>query len=97
MSWAGCDLVTVAKRRPVPADYSATWPDSVIKQHDAETARLLVLRLLDAMAGRSLRSVARDAELDEKTVRKIVAGMSWPDLRTIARLEEATGRKLFPR
>lgn len=41
--------------------------------------------------------MARDAEVDEKTVRKIVAGMSWPDLRTIARLEEATGRKLFPR
>lgn len=85
------------KHRPVPAEFSTTWPHVVIEYHDAETARLFVLHLLAAMDGRSVRSLARDAGLDEKTLRKIIAGLSWPDLRSIARLEEATGCKLFPR
>ncbi|WP_191966696.1 helix-turn-helix domain-containing protein [Microbacterium testaceum] len=89
--------MTEAKHRPVPAEFSTRWPDVVIHQDEAETARLLVLELVDAMGERSVRSLAKEADLDEKTLRKIIAGLSWPDLRTIARLEKATGRKLYPR
>lgn len=89
--------MTEAKHRAVPTEFSTDWPNVVIDQHDAETARLLVVKLLSVLEGRSLRSLARDAGLDEKTLRKIIAGLSWPDLRTIARLEEATGQRLYPR
>lgn len=90
-SWLSQSIV------PYRPGFSTTWPHVVIEYHDAETARMLVLHLLAAMDGRSVRSMAREAGLDEKTLRKIIAGLSWPDLRSIARLEEATGRKLFPR
>lgn len=97
MSREACGLMAEAKHRPLPVEFSTDWPRAVIEQHEAETARLFVLQLLDAMHGRSVRSLARDAGLDEKSLRKIIAGVSWPDLRTIARLENTTGRKLFSR
>lgn len=84
-------------RRPAPVAFSDAWPDAVIDEHDAETARQFVLNLRAALAGRSVRSVAKDAGIDDKTIRKILAGLSWPDLRSIARLEQATGKALFPR
>lgn len=39
--------------------------------------------------GRSIRSVVREAEIDEDTLRNVPAGSSWPDLRTITCPERA--------
>lgn len=47
------------------------------------------------MADRSVRSVAREAGLDEGTLRRTLAGATWPDIRTIALLERALGQPLF--
>jgi len=43
-----------------------------------------------------MRGVARGADLDEGTVRRILAGAAWPDLHTIARLEQSIGIRLYP-
>ncbi|WP_217583660.1 helix-turn-helix transcriptional regulator [Microbacterium sp. GbtcB4] len=47
------------------------------------------------MGERSVRAVARDSGLDEGTIRKILLGESWPDLRTIWRLESALEVHLY--
>ncbi|MGS0561375.1 helix-turn-helix domain-containing protein [Microbacterium aurugineum] len=48
------------------------------------------------MGKASVRSVADIAGLDEGTLRNILSGARWPDLRTIALLEDALGVALWP-
>ena len=76
---------------------SGAWPTGRIKgppeaRYAAEVAR----RLAKAMEGQSLRAVAREAGLDHTTVRALAEGERWPDLITIARLEQALGSRLWP-
>ena len=59
-------------------------------------ARLFVLNLIDAMGERSNRSVADAAGISEATLRKTLAGASWPDLHIISRLELALNCTLYP-
>lgn len=61
-----------------------------------ETARQFALNLRAAIGDRSVRCVARDAGVDEGTIRNVLSGTAWPDLRTISRLESAVGRRLTP-
>ena len=42
------------------------------------------------------RAVARDASLDERTIRHVMAGSVWPDLLTVSRLEHVLGVNLYP-
>lgn len=83
--------------RAVPSELCPAWPDAPCFDPDAETARLLAANLRKAMACQSARSVAASAGVDEKTIRKVLAGASWPELRTIARLERSLGVQLYPR
>ncbi|WP_396654724.1 MULTISPECIES: helix-turn-helix domain-containing protein [unclassified Microbacterium] len=83
-------------QRATPADLSPSWPDSPSAEPDGEVARLLALRLDAAIPYRSVRKVADIAGVDEGTIRNIVSGSRWPDLRTIVRLEEALGVALWP-
>ncbi len=83
--------------RPSPAELTERWPDLRSQDPDAEVARQFVLNLREGLGEDSVRSVARNAELSEGTIRTIIAGAVWPDLRTIARLERALGRPLYPR
>jgi hypothetical protein len=89
---------TMARReRALPnALAPAPWPEHPSEDPIGEGARQFVLRLRDALADRSIRSVARDAGLDHVTLLKILAGNAWPDLSTILRLERALERSLFP-
>ncbi|WP_197052990.1 helix-turn-helix domain-containing protein [Microbacterium hominis] len=41
--------------------------------------------------------MASAAGLDEGTLRRILAGERWPDVRTAALLEEALQKPLYPR
>ena len=43
----------------------------------------------------SARGIAHRAGLGDASLRKIIAGTSYPDLRTIARLEDAAGTSLI--
>ncbi|MFJ6680202.1 helix-turn-helix domain-containing protein [Microbacterium sp. NPDC091382] len=44
-----------------------------------------------------MRGIARDAGIHEKTLRQIIAGATYPDVRTVARLERALQVPLYPR
>jgi hypothetical protein len=54
--------------------------------------------LAEALAepGRTVTQVARDSGLDRTTIYDIVAGRSVCDVVTLARLEHALGRRLYP-
>lgn len=82
-------------RKP-PAALVDQWPDTPTIDPAAEAARRFVLNLRDALGDRSIRGVARDAGVNERTIRHILAGSVWPDLHTISNLETALGRALYP-
>ena len=84
------------RRRESPAELTESWPDAPSSDPAGEVARRFVVNLRSAMGGRSVRAVARDAGLDEGTLRRVLAGAAWPDLHTIALLEEAIGTRLYP-
>ncbi|GAA1236717.1 hypothetical protein GCM10009588_13100 [Microbacterium phyllosphaerae] len=79
-----------------PADLSPSWPDSPSADGDGEAARLLALRVPDAIPYRSVRKAADIAGADEGTIRNILTGVCWPDLRTIVRLEKGLDIPLWP-
>lgn len=77
--------------RSRPRELSPSWPDVESVDRHAEVARQYALSLRSAIGDRSIRSVARDAGLDEGTLRRVLAGQSWPDLNTVSRLSECLG------
>ncbi|WP_390894961.1 helix-turn-helix domain-containing protein [Microbacterium festucae] len=83
--------------RKTPAELTPSWPDGASADPDAEVARLFAVAVNAVLADRSVRALARDSGVHESTLRTILAGSAWPDLRTISRLERATGVPLFPR
>lgn len=72
------------------------WPTIASDELDVETARQLAVRVRTAIGDRSIRAVAREAGLDEGTIRRTLSGDTWPDIRTIALLESALGVPLYP-
>ena len=84
-------------KRATPAELTTSWPDIASTDAAGETARQIVLSLRVAMGEASVRSVASAAGIDESTVRKMLAGEVWPDIRTVALLEQALRARLYPR
>ncbi|WIE80956.1 helix-turn-helix domain-containing protein [Curtobacterium sp. MCSS17_016] len=74
----------------------APWPEEPSDDRAAETARRLVVNLRAAMNGRTLRAVAADAGMGHVTVQRVLTGQAWPDLQTIARLEDGLDADLWP-
>ncbi|WP_372968413.1 multiprotein-bridging factor 1 family protein [Microbacterium sp.] len=83
--------------RATPAMLSSGWPEGASADPAGEAARRFALNLRTAIEGRSVRALARSAGLDEGTIRKILLGESWPDLRTIWNLESALNVELYSR
>lgn len=82
-----------------PKSYLASgeWPTGRIDgPPEAKYAAEVSRRLREAIGERTLRSVAREAGLDHTTVRAVVEGERWPDLITVARLEQALDVRLWP-
>lgn len=86
-----------SQKRGNPAAGAEDWPRVPSADHPTETARLLALNLREALGGKSVRSVARESSVDEGTIRRVLAGTVWPDLRTISSLEHALDVALYPR
>ena len=59
-------------------------------------AQELARSLHEAIGPLSLRYVARRAKLDHTTIAAVLSGSRWPDLVTIAKLEQALGKRLWP-
>ncbi|WP_374457020.1 helix-turn-helix domain-containing protein [Nocardioides sp.] len=83
-------------RRRSPSHLVDGWPDEAASDATVEVARILAIRLREAMDGRSARETGRISRVDYSTVSAILNGTTWPDLRTIARLEAGLGVDLWP-
>lgn len=90
-------------QRDTPADLCPDWPSSPSTSPEGEVARILALRLrasipyrgVRKIPYRGVRKVANRAGVDEGTIRNILSGARWPDLRTVVRLEVALGVALW--
>lgn len=74
------------------------WPDGTVTG-PAAVAQQLARRLaaeLDRQR-RSVRQLARDADLQHSTVLALLSGQRWPDFVTVVKLEDALGADLWPR
>ena len=85
------------RAHPTPKDLTSSWPDAESGDPAGEAARRFVVNLRAAMGGRSIRSVAADAGLDEGSVRRVLSGATWPHLRAMVLLEESLGVRLYPK
>lgn len=79
-----------------PRDHVDGWPDGTPDTAVAAYAQQIALRLAEAMDGRSIRDLARAADLDHTTVAGLLSGAYWPDVVTIAKCEQALGVRLWP-
>jgi hypothetical protein len=61
-----------------------------------QVAQAFARNLRAAMTGRTGRGFERDSGMSNASVVRILKGQVWPDAVTIARLEVATGRSLWP-
>lgn len=96
-----CDastLVSMARtERKKPAELApAPWPDVESPSPAGEAARQFTRKLRNAIGGASLRSAAASAGINHATLLKILAGQTWPDLETIAKLETGLKADLWP-
>ncbi|WP_157421513.1 helix-turn-helix transcriptional regulator [Agromyces sp. Leaf222] len=81
--------------RESPRELTSSWPDVPCDDPAGEIARQFVLKLVQATDGQSIRAVAEKAGVNEGTIRRVIAGESWPDLRTIARVEISLKKRLY--
>lgn len=82
-----------------PASYAVAgaWPHARLKgPRIVAYAQLFAARLADEIGGRSLREVARVAGLSHTTLLAVLTGDRWPDMVTIAKLEEGLQTDLWP-
>ena len=84
------------KRNP-PNFSSVLWPVEPCSDPDAEFMRQVAINLKDAIAGRSLRHVARETGVDHTLVAKILSGSAWVEAITIVRIERGLNVSLWPR
>lgn len=82
--------------RSAPADLVSGWPNAPSALPDVETARRLALNLRSALNEMSLRAAKAATGVDHTTIADVLNGTTWPDLRTIARLEAGLGTDLWP-
>ena len=82
--------------RELPEALSDGWPHVPSADPIGEVARQFALNVEAAVGDRSVRAAARDVGIDHATIRALIAGKSWPDLATIAKLERGFGVDLWP-
>ena len=75
--------------KKAPAPYQPGTPA------DVHIAAALATRLHKRISVESIRYVAKRAGLGPRTIINILNGTTWPDLRTIAKLEIALNGRLW--
>lgn len=92
----------VRRRRHVrPTEWLTTgvWPQGHLALDappEARVARAIAIELNHVLLGRSLRALAADADLAHTTIYDLLAGKTYGDVITVARLEAALDRSLWP-
>ncbi|MCX5211154.1 helix-turn-helix domain-containing protein [Kitasatospora sp. NBC_00240] len=89
-----------ARVRP-PRDLTGdpeAWPHLASADVGAEAVREVSRRLADALAeqGTSLRQTAAASGVNRQAIADLLAGRSWPDIATVARLEHFLAVPLYP-
>ena len=77
-----------------------TWPDGRLAPKappEARQARANAAALREALQGRSIREVADEADLAHTTVYDLLAGKTYGDVITLARLEAVLGTPIWTR
>lgn len=88
---------STGERRPANHVTQGDWPDATLDGTPAATyAQHIARNLRNAMGDRSRKEIARLSGLSDVTVAAVLAGDNYPDLRTVARLETALGKRLLP-
>ena len=77
--------------RELPANLCVDWPNLPSDDPVAEQARQLVINLREAMGERSIQQVATITGVDRATIGAMLLGRSWPDIVTLAKLENGLG------
>ncbi|MEU5417840.1 helix-turn-helix transcriptional regulator [Streptomyces sp. NPDC020667] len=94
-------MVANSSRAQCPRGFarSGTWPHADLADHHAAcVAQALARRLAAAMEQRDLSAnrLAVAAGINRQTIANVLAGTGWPDLLTIASLEQALDTDLWP-
>jgi len=82
--------------RPLPRDLTQQWPVTSSDDVRGEAARLFAANLKTALGGRTVRAAKELTGVNHSTVAAILAGTTWPDMATIARLESGLRTRLWP-
>jgi hypothetical protein len=82
--------------RSSPSERTKKWPEVPSDDTSGEVARKFALNLQAAMGQMSLRAAGELTGVDHTTIQGILQGRTWPDLDTIARLENGLGTVLWP-
>jgi len=76
----------------------ASFPEGPFRRgtpREVYLASALAQRLNKKIGDESIRYIAKKADLSPQTILNILNGKTWPDLRTIARLENAVNGRLW--
>ncbi|KOU52181.1 hypothetical protein ADK55_16980 [Streptomyces sp. WM4235] len=88
-------------RKTAPRDLARdpeSWPHSVIDDAAAEVVQAIARALTAALEGdkRSLRQHAAGSGVNRQAIADLLAGRCWPDVATVARLENFLATPLYP-
>lgn len=81
------------------ADDPNAWPNADLSGRvAAETVQHIARHLAAAIDAQhlSLRQLAAASEVNRQAIADLLAGRSWPDVATVARLGHAVGKSLWP-
>ncbi|MFJ9521811.1 helix-turn-helix domain-containing protein [Kitasatospora sp. NPDC101801] len=97
----GAEMVGGSARVRPPRDLTEdpeAWPHLASADVGAEAVRVIAGRLARALAERrlSLRQAAAGSGVNRQVIADLLAGRSWPDVATVARLEAFTSTRLWP-
>ncbi|MFJ7629767.1 helix-turn-helix domain-containing protein [Streptomyces sp. NPDC097595] len=90
------------RRGKKPRDYvvAGEWPYAVMDNvRQAQVGQALARALSEAMGRRGLsaNALATASDVNRQVISNILAGTVWPDMFTLASLEEALDEMLWPR
>lgn len=89
-------------RKTAPRDLARdpeSWPDSAVDDVAARVVQAIARALALALERekRSLRQVSTGSGVNRQAIADLLAGRCWPDVVTVARLEDFLAVPLYPR
>ncbi|MHA6762462.1 helix-turn-helix domain-containing protein [Streptacidiphilus sp. PAMC 29251] len=97
----GAQMVGGRSRARPPRQFAGdpeAWPQESCADPAAEAVRHIARTLAQVLDGRglSLRAAAEGSGVNRQAIADLLAGLSWPDVATVARLDAFTGAGLWP-